>query len=728
MTKKEQKLTANLEATVRELIGGKRFKSMTEAEMLRKLGQQQGHLLHFRKTLSLLVKEGLLQLEQGRYSQGKIPEKGLVGPIALHPRGFGFFQAKGGDEVFIPRHLTNGAVDGDTVEVVINEASVSEKGPEGKVVRIVSRGRTHLAGTVISVSRNGTALLFAPILGPEQQVRVDKTTCAPGDRIVVEVLEWGDKESPTLATFSRKIGSIDDPSVDIEAAIAEFEIRSEFPKKAVEEAESHGTSVSPAEIKKRQDLRDEVTLTIDPDTAKDFDDAISLTKSPNGHYNLGVHIADVAHYVSPGTLLDTEASLRSNSTYFPGKCVPMLPPVLSDNLCSLKPNVNRLTISVMMQFDPEGNMTGYQTARSVINSAKRFTYKEAKQVLDGSVKSPHKALLELMTELCTLLKKKRYERGSLEFALPELVIKVDESGDPFGTDLIQYDVTHQMIEEFMLKANETVATHLSSIGQDLTYRIHDEPSEENMRDFSDLVRAFGFRIPEMPKPGDLQRLFDEAAASPYLQHLAVSYIRRMRLAVYSADNIGHYGLGLTHYCHFTSPIRRYVDLVVHRILMGELHEYEHLQEIAKRCSDRERVSAKAEMSVVQLKKLRLLKKWMAEDNQRQFEAVITRVKPFGVTFEIGELSLESFLHISKIGNDYYEYDEITGHLRGESTGEVWALGDSATVMVKQIDLIQAEAEFHMVQHGNRRDQTRTERKKSAPRGRTGKKRMGRRAS
>ena len=290
--------------------------------------------------------------------------------------------------------------------------------------------------------------------------------------------------------MSHKIGHISDAGCDVAAAIEEYEIRSDFPNAVLNEAKSFGKTVARKEIAEREDLRALECFTIDPDTAKDFDDAISLSQDEQGHFHLGVHIADVSHYVQAGSALDIEAIQRCNSTYFPGKCVSMLPQELSDHLCSLKPHVNRLAVSVFMHFDASGEMLDYRIARTVIKSAQRFTYREAKLVLDNEKQSPHAETLKLMMEMCRLLKKKRYERGSVEFSMPELVVLVDEKGEPYDTDYVEYDITHQLVEEFMLKANETVAKHLDTLGLCIPFRVHDEPSEDNLRDFSALAAAF----------------------------------------------------------------------------------------------------------------------------------------------------------------------------------------------------------------------------------------------
>jgi ribonuclease R len=704
--RKKKKLFESLFKTTEQFILGRRFKGgASKTDLMTRLGLPEQHEPIFHEILQELLDKKILSFSNGLFSRNEAAhqEGRITGLLHLHSRGFGFVQpnAESGlnEDIFIPKHLTQNAIDGDTVEVEVNTESYSEKGPEGKITAILQRSRTHVGGIIRNIDSLGNIFAYVPMLGQEHHIHVlpsPDRELKVGDRIVLEVVEWGAKASESVTKLSRYIGHILDPSCDIDAAVEEFQIRHEFSKQVREEATELGKTVSINEIKKREDLRYLEAVTIDPDTAKDFDDAVSLTKTADGGYELGVHIADVSAYVRPGTALDDEAQQRCNSTYFPGKCIPMLPSELSDNLCSLKPNVNRLTASILMDFDSSGTLINYRITRSVIKSKKRLSYKEAKLILDGKKKSSHAPLLHLMVELCQLLKGKRYERGSLEFSLPELVVLVNEKGEPTGTDYIAYDVTHQMIEEFMLKANETVATHLSKNGKNLTYRVHDVPAEENLRDFSVLAAAFGFKIADNPTPKDLQRLFEDASGTPYAGFLASHYIRRMRLATYSAENIGHYGLSLEYYCHFTSPIRRYVDLVVHRILFGETDDLTYLQRVALTSSERERKSAKAESSVVLLKKLRLLNQFYEKEPYKEYEAIVSKIKGFGLYFEVLDYMMEGFLHISELGDDYYVFEENLMRLKGRHSGELFSCGDKIKVVLKEIDLITLNTSWYII--------------------------------
>jgi len=728
--KKHQRLLENFQKALEQIFSSKSYRPHTFLELMAKLQIPEQYTSIFDLALQELQKNKRIGIERDRFVSKKggidndkeFNSRGteiIKGTLHLHPKGFGFVQHTHRDEypedIFIPKHLTQNAVDGDTVEVHVNlDSKKSEKGPEGRIIAILERSKKNLYAIAVGRNKNGDMQAYAPSLGLEQPVivRLSKSeTVNVGDRLILEVLEWGSKNEQTIGKVLQQLKSIEDPSGDVEAAIAAFGIANTFTTQAIEESKKHGTRVPLSEIKKREDLRNQECFTIDPDTAKDFDDALTLTIDEKGHYHLGVHIADVSYYVTPDSILDSEAQLRCNSTYFPGTCIPMLPKELSNNLCSLMPKVNRLTVSVFMEFDPTGELVNYRTGRTVIRSAKRFTYKEAKKVLDGEKKSVHAATLHNMVKLCGLLKKKRYDRGSIEFCLPDLAILVDDKGIPTGTDYIEYDITHQLVEEFMLKANELVATHLAKNGKNVTYRVHDEPAEENLKDFAILANSFGFRLPQNPTPHDMQALFDEANDSPYGQYLATSYIRKMRLAVYSAENIGHYGLGLTHYCHFTSPIRRYVDLVAHRILLGASDELSHLQEIAENCSEKERISAKAENQVVLLKKLRYLKALKEENPNRSYDAIITKVKPFGITFEILNMMIEGFLHVSELEDDYFVYDEAAMHLKGRHRGKRFVAGEMLEVWLKEVDLIYLESKWDLIHAEEETDKEKPKRKK-----------------
>jgi ribonuclease R len=689
-TPKSEKIANNLALTLLQFVEGRRFSPSTAEDLIHDLNIAEIHRDLFAKVLKELVAQKKLKMQNGKYTRPKSANL-VQGAISIHhKKGFGFVKNTEGPDIFIPKHSVLEAVDGDIVEVEINPI-VSAKGPEGIVVAILKRSRTHLAGTIIG-ERSGSYIAFSPLLGLDKQIFVSsKIALKEGDRIICKVLHWKSEKEHVEAVLDRHIGHISDPSIDNQAAIEEFNLPDGFTKEALAEAKSYGKTPSKEEITNRRDLTKWECLTIDPDTARDYDDAISLTQDEKGHYHLGVHIADVAHYVKPGMHLDTEAFARCNSTYLPGTCVPMLPEALSNELCSLKPKVVRLTQSVFAEFDPHGNVLKWEIGRSAIKSAKRFTYKEALLVIEKKKKSVHAPLLQRMVDLCYLLKQKRMERGSIDFSMPDNVLIIDSKGVPTSIERVEYDITHQMIEEFMLKANELVAMHLHAQGKTLIYRIHEEPTGESFVDFYAFARSLGFKLPATPTHRDIQHLFQEAKTSPHLPQLSVGFIRSMRLAAYSPENIGHYGLALEHYCHFTSPIRRYTDLIIQRLLFDELPPETDLKAISTACSEKERVSFRAESSVIILKKLRMAATQLEEDATKIYPAIITKVKPFAFFFEIQAFGLEGTFHVSEIGNDFYEYNQSRMSFKGKRTGKTFSTGQTIFVRLDKVDFLTRQA-------------------------------------
>lgn len=633
--------------------------------------------------------------------------KSYIGSIHVHPRGFAFVTVEDPNitqDVFIPKHLTKGAMNGDKVEISVSASLKKNKGPEGSVLFIIERSQSELMGSIVSIDKNKRMTAYVHSLGPKRKILLEIDNTADyniGDRILMEILDWGDEESPLVCKPMEKMGSMTNPSIDIPAAIKEFNLRDAFLKDVIKEAKSFGKDVTDEDRKGRGDFTGLECFTIDPDTAKDFDDALSITRDEKGEYHLGVHIADVSHYVKPGTKLDEEARMRCNSTYFPGTCIPMLPEELSNHLCSLKENVIRLCISVFMDFDAEGNLLRYKILPGYIYSQKRFTYSQAKKIIDGEMESKHKPSLHKMVELCNLLKAKRAQRGCVDLAMPEVVLQFDKKGMPYDYKIVEYDITHQLVEEFMLKANEIVATDLIKQGKNVIFRIHESPATDNLNDFYALARTFGFQVPANPSQEDIQKLFVQAKTSPYQHQISVAFVRSMKLAIYSEKNVGHYGLSLENYCHFTSPIRRYSDLIIHRLLFAK-KKGDDLKKVAKECSDRERVSFRAESSVLNLKKLRYFKEMLKENPNKKYTATVSRTKPFGLFFEISPIQMEGFIHISEIGDDYFEFNEKNQSLHGRDTGKKYHLGDTIQVTLERIDLIYQESEWNLVQEKKKR--------------------------
>ncbi|MDX8431610.1 MAG: VacB/RNase II family 3'-5' exoribonuclease [Candidatus Algichlamydia australiensis] len=615
----------------------------------------------------------------------------IISTIRVHPRGFGFVLVEGGDDIFIPKPHIASAADGDTVLAKISP-KLSSKGPEGRVLKIIKRNRKDLIGIVRDVDRD-EAEVFVPVLGPEKYVCIPKPkNLSEGDRVLITVTDWN--EDLITCSLKKNLGSIKNAAIDVDVALLEFELSASFPKSVVSNAKKYGKEVSSSDKKNRRDLTDQPCVTIDPTTAKDFDDALFVETTPQG-YRLFVHIADVSAYVLPDSPLDVEAKKRANSTYFPKRCIPMLPEELSNNLCSLKEKVDRLAATVEMEFDENGNLQNHEIYRSVIQSKKRFTYSQAREVLENKKKSPHKKTLQLMTKLCSLLKNLRRKRGSVDLAMPELILEINDKGVPTGYRLEEYDITHQMVEEFMLKANEIVAGTLLKRGVKGIFRIHDTPAEENLEDFYAVARLLGFPLTANPTPAEIQKLFDSARGTPHEKQISVAFIRSMKLATYSPENVGHYGLSLEHYTHFTSPIRRYSDLIVHRLLFDKIPS-ENIEQIASHLSEQERLSFRAESSVLNLKKLRLLNYLQKKKKRVHFEALVSKIKPFGLILNIEPLMIESFVHISEIGSDYYIFDPKQGDLLGERTGRHFTPGTRLKVELEHVDLIEQTTDWKIL--------------------------------
>lgn len=613
------------------------------------------------------------------------------GTISVHPRGFGFVSSEGhDDDIFIPRQQTSNAMDGDTVEAEITNRSA--KGLEGAVLSIIKRGREEIVGTVCRLM-DKTMLVLCPMLGPDKTIEIKKPSqISIGERIVMEINERESGEHSPMCTFKESLGSIDDASSDIDVALIEYGLKGSFTEEQIAAAKAFGDTVPEGPYADREDLRSLDCLTIDPASARDFDDALSIEEKGD-LWELGVHIADVAHYIKPGSPLDIEAKLRCNSTYFPGECVPMLPKNLSNGLCSLRPEVDRMTMSVFMVFDKEGELKNHRIVRGVIHSKKRFTYEEAKEILDGKASDPLEDKIHAMHKLASCLRQDRRRRGSVEFSTKEAVLQVNDAGEPTGITYVEHDISHQLVEEFMIKANAVVAGHLSKKQQRLIYRIHEEPDEGSREDFVRIAGLLGYKVSSNPSPEEIQEILNKEKDTPIGTQLAISYIRSMKLAIYTPDNIGHFGLSLEHYCHFTSPIRRYPDLIVQRILFGENPPETNLDTISEDCSRQERISARAEGSVTHLKKLRYLKMLHKKEPKRTYQALIKEVKPVGLVLLIEEVAFEGFLPIAALCPEYLAYNAKMAAL--ESKSYSFALFEHIAVEIERVDLIRGRCRWQI---------------------------------
>lgn len=691
-----------------QLFKSKDYETMSKKELINRFSVENEFISLFEEVLKEFIDKKIILFKRGRYEFPNKKKKILpiIGKISIHNKGFGFVSViepkEFGPDIFIAPPFIHGAVEGDTVEVkVIEKKKPSLKGPEGEIVKVVKRRQNRLVGTIYKTLPKQQALAFAPSLGSSKIVLVKKSIKKKyiiGDRLLLSVDKWPKERGQDIeCKFLSYLGSINDPTIDHIVAATEYDIPTHFSSKVKKEAKTFGKTVKRQEIKNRKDYTKLETITIDPKTAKDYDDALSLEIDKQGRFHLYVHIADVSHYVTPNSELDKEALRRGNTTYFPGFAFPMIPEELSNELCSLKERVLRLTVTVRMVFNKEGVLLEHHFEKSAIKSQKRFTYEEAKEVLDHNLKSKHYDILKRLEKLYYFLKKHKYERGSVDLSTDDTILKVNDQGIAIGVELIKYDITHKIIEECMLKANELVARELRSKAVPTVFRVHEKPEKENLQEFYRYARSLHFALPEDPTMEDIQQIFTEIEGSPVQKRLTTSYIRSMKLAMYSDDPIGHFGLALTDYTHFTSPIRRYIDLIVHRQLFDPEYRPD-VKSIATNCSETERKSFKAEISVSTLKKLRYLKSLYEANPKDDYAATLTKIKPQGVFFDLDFLGFEGFIHISNFHREFFHYFEESSTFVGEETRQKLYVGMSIKIKIDEVDLIFQECRWKIVSY------------------------------
>ena len=688
----------------------------TPRELLKLLKIPREERASFKRRLKTLVQAGdLVQVRGERYG---LPDRMnlVVGTVSTNPRGFAFVvpdrpvEGVKGD-IFIAGANLNQAVHGDRVVARIERFKDGDRA-EGRIIRIVERGSGTFVGRYdVDDSGLGFIVPFDRRVMMDIFVPRDGTRSAkPGDMVVVAITRWPTPARGAVGTVTAVLGDIDAPGVDTEIIIRKYGIPDEHSEEAVAEAVRLGGEVRPKDFRGRTDFRPLQTVTIDGEHARDFDDAITIDRLPNGHFWLGVHIADVAHYVPEGSVLDEEAYERGTSVYFPERAVHMFPSELATGLCSLNPRVDRLVQSCLMEIDRRGNVVRYEIHDGVINSNERMTYTAVNAILtdrDPHTMARYRDLLpmfETMRELFEILNTRRHRRGSIDFDLKEPEIVLDDEGMVEDIVALERNVAHRIIEEFMLVANETVAQHLEDQQVPTLYRVHEEPDPVKVGEFEAFISTLGYSLgaPESAlRPKHFQRLVEKIHATPEEKPIAFLMLRTMQKARYDAVNLGHFGLAARSYTHFTSPIRRYPDLVVHRTLresrdgMSEARTEdltEELPETARHTSERERRADEAERELVQWKKVR----FMADKVGDEFEGYITGVSTFGLFVELIEHFVEGLVHISTMADDYYRFIERAHILRGENTGKVYRLGDKVSVQVVRVDMERRQIDLGLV--------------------------------
>ncbi len=703
-----------------ELIQARAGKPMLVRELMRMLRLKADDRRELKQVLTELALSGdIIKTRGNRFGlPGKMDLE--TGIFQAHPQGYGFVLSakKGKSDIYIAARSRIDAMDGDKVVARVTPPSGKKMGSgkrEGMIVRVLERAHTKIVGTYDVPDPRGSYGFVTPFDAKMQQDLVVSREHAgrarSGDIVSAEITAYPMHGRPPEGRIVRVIGKPGEPGIDSDLIIEQYELPVRFTPPAVREAEAIPQQVSPAMRRGRRDLRDLPTVTIDGEKARDFDDAVSIKKIRTG-FRLWVHIADVARYVKEDTLLDQEAYQRGTSVYFPDRVIPMLPMQLSNGICSLNPNVDRLTLTCEMDISPAGEIERYDIYESVINSNERMTYTAVREILvdrSPSQRNRYSALLtefELMAELMEILRSRRAKRGSIDFDLPEPEIVLDLQGRMTEIIRAERNMAHQIIEEFMLAANETVAGHIENKGAPFLYRIHEEPEEEKMTDLVEFLATLGISLPGGKKirPIHLQKALARAKGTPEETLINTVLLRTMKQARYAAENAGHFGLAAKTYTHFTSPIRRYPDLVVHRILKadskGLLTEEsfrEHLSgilpETAAHCSLRERTAMEAERDVITMLKLRFMEDKLGE----VYEGIITGVVQFGFFVQLRDLFVEGLVHVSTLADDFYHYIEKMHCLRGERKKCAYRIGDGVRVRVDRVDTARKRIDFSLAE-------------------------------
>ncbi len=653
-----------------------------------------------------------------------LPEKmkSIRGRISIHRDGYGFVAPEGGGEdIFIPSKFLKGALHGDQVEASSSPSRMGGSKLDGRVLAVTERVTSRIVGRYEETRRGAIVI-------PEDQ-RLNLVVSIPakgrgraedGHQVVAELTSYPTGGRPAEGKIIEVLGWPNDPEVEIQSVIRRFDLPHLFGPDVLAEADGITDAVSHDDLRGRVDLRTMPTVTIDGETARDFDDAVSLRRDGE-NFRLWVSIADVSHYVKKDSPLDREAYLRGTSVYFPDRCIPMLPERISNGICSLNPHVDRLTMTAEMLFDRTGILRESSFYPSVINSAARLTYTIVKQIIvdeDAELADkyrPVSPMLREMKELALILMEMRKKRGSIDFDLPEAEIIIGLTGRTEGIIRAERNLAHQLIEEFMLAANEAVARSITARSIPFLYRVHENPDPAKLHTFQEFVYGFGYEfslVEEKVKPSELQRLLAQADGRPEERMINYALLRCMKQARYAAENVGHFGLASECYCHFTSPIRRYPDLVVHRILKATLAisvekeggnkralkqlaiATERLGEVAEHTSKRERVAMEAERDVVEMKKLQYMQQHVGD----QFDGYITGVTGFGFFVELEELFVEGLVHISTLTDDVYSHAEKQHSLTGRRTGTIFRIGDAARVMVASVSPGTRRIEFVLTTH------------------------------
>lgn len=690
-----------------ELITDEMYVPMKEKELAAFMQVSREERETFREVLQALLTEGRVQVtKQGKYVKPDASQP--VGTFISHAKGFGFVEIEGREEdLYVPEDKTGGAFHLDRVQVALLPGQRGKR-QEAAVVKILERGTTQVVGTYEQSQNYGFVVPDNHKIGTDIFVPKERSKGAvTGHKVVVELTAYGDERHKPEGRVVEILGHINDPGVDIMSIVRGYDLPTEFGEKVMNQTGRVPEEVLESDKAGRMDLRDLQMVTIDGEDAKDLDDAVSLYQDEEGLYHLGVHIADVSNYVQENSALDWEALERGTSVYLVDRVIPMLPHKLSNGICSLNQGVDRLALSCLMTINAKGEVTDYQIAETVICVDRRMSYTSVKKILEDRDETEcreYETLVPMfaqMQQLAALLRKKRHKRGSIDFDFAESKIVLDENGHP--TDIRPYErnVATRIIEDFMLIANETVAQHFFWMELPFLYRTHEKPDPEKIMKLEAFIRNFGYHIKltgEEVHPKELQKLLDKIADTEEETLISRLTLRSMKQAKYTVDCTGHFGLACQYYCHFTSPIRRYPDLQIHRIIKEQLrgrlkekrieHYEARLPEVAKHSSRMERRAEEAERETDKLKKA----EYMEERIGSIYEGVISGITQWGIYVELPN-TVEGLLHVAELPGDYFYYDENTYEMVGQSTGKTYKLGERIMIQVKDVDRFMRTVDF-----------------------------------
>lgn len=702
----DEKILETRKKIVYDFICDALYVPMKIKEMAQILQVPKEEKQELKEILDALIAEGKINVSQkGRYSKGA--GRGIRGIFEGNARGFGFvIPEAGGEDIFIPANAQNGALHKDLVEALPTPGREGRR-QEGMVVKILARGVTELVGTFERHKNFGFVIPDDKKISKDIFVPLERSKgAASGQKVVAAITDYGGKNRKPEGKVKEILGHLHEPGVGVLSIVREHGLPMEFPEEVQQMAKSVPRTVDVADFPDRLDLRDLQTVTIDGEDAKDLDDAITISREGD-LFTLGVHIADVAHYVTERSLLDAEALQRGTSVYLVDRVIPMLPRELSNGICSLNAGCDRLALSCIMKIDGKGHVRDHRIAETLINVDRRMTYTSVKKILtdqDQEEREQYREFLEmfsLMEELAAILRRKRRQRGSIDFDIPETKVILDERGRPVEIRPYDRNVATKIIEEFMLAANETVAQDYFWRETPFVYRTHEKPEGDKIRALGLFINNFGYAFKlggEAIHPKELQKLLEKIEDTPEEALLSRLTLRAMKRARYTTENTGHFGLAAENYCHFTSPIRRYPDLQIHRIIKEDLrgklqgkrllHYEKILPEVAKRSSDLERRAEEAERDTVKLKKVEFMEGKIGQ----AFEGIISGMNAYGIYVELPD-TVEGMVHVSSIKDDHYLYDEVNYEMVGEHTNKRYKLGQKARVVLTGTDRMSRTIDF-----------------------------------